>query len=109
MATPLTDKFGLAQARAHLRLDPDDDDPMIALYMEAAVDRVEQHIQAPLGRNVADVGAQEDVGIPPSLKAAVLLFLGDFWENREASFDHKMIENRAAEALMAPYRTNLGV
>ncbi|WP_211475071.1 head-tail connector protein [Collimonas humicola] len=109
MATPLTDDFGLTQARAHLRTDPDDEDPMIALYMQAAMDRVEQHIQAPLLRNLADAGAPEVIGIPFSLKAAVLLFLGDLWENREASLDHKMIENHAATALMAPYRTKLGV
>jgi len=36
MATPLPDDFGLTQARAHLRLDPDDADPMVALYMQAA-------------------------------------------------------------------------
>jgi hypothetical protein len=106
---PLTDDVGLAQARKHLRLDPDDTDAMVELYLQAAMDRVEQYIQAPLLRNVAAAGQPESVAIPFSLKAAVLLYLGDLWENREASVDHKLEENRAAVALMAPFRTQLGV
>jgi hypothetical protein len=109
MATPLTDDFGLTQARLHIRLDTDDSNPLVQLYIEAAIDRVEQYIQAPMSRNLADEGQPEVVGIPPSLKAAALLFLGDLWENRESSLEHKMIENPAAIALMAPYRTKLGV
>jgi hypothetical protein len=109
MATPLTDDFGLTLARAHLKLDPDDADPMIAFYMQAAIGRVEQYIQAPLPRNLADAGAPDEIGIPFDLKAAVLLFLGDLWANREASFEHKIIENRAANDLMVPFRTKWGV
>lgn len=109
MPTQLTDEFGLAQARMHIRLDPDDSSPLVQLYLQAAIDRVEQYIQAPMPRNLADPGQPEVIGIPPSLKAAALLFLGDLWENRESSLEHKMIENPAAIALMAPYRTKLGV
>ncbi|MFJ9451504.1 head-tail connector protein [Herbaspirillum sp. NPDC101397] len=105
----MTDDFGLVQARAHLRLDSDDTDPMIELFMSAAIDRVEQYIGAPLMRNMAAPEQPEDPGIPFSLKAAVLLFLGDLWENREASTDALLYANASALQLMRPYRVEMGV
>jgi len=109
MLTPLTDAFGLDQARRHLRLDPDDDDPMIEDCMRAAIDRVEQFIEARLYRNMAQSDQAECIDIPPCLKAAALLYLGDLWENREAATEVKLEENPAVMNLMRPFRENWGV
>lgn len=85
----------LDQVKAHLRVEHDLDDELIALYLAAAYERVTNYIEVPM----ADPE-------PASLQAAVLLFTGDLYENREAQLEMRgsMLENKAAEALMRPFR-----
>lgn len=43
-------------------------------------------------------------GVPKSIKQAILLYIGDLWENREAQAETLLTENRTVLALLAPYR-----
>lgn len=42
--------------------------------------------------------------IPAPLRAAMLLLLGDFYENREGTMSRNLVENPAVERLLRPYR-----
>lgn len=43
-------------------------------------------------------------GVPKAINQAILLIIGDLFENREAQSDIALYENRTARALLAPYR-----
>lgn len=47
--------------------------------------------------------------VPAALKAAILLMVGDLYENSEASSEKTLVENPAVQRLIFPYRINLGV
>lgn len=43
-------------------------------------------------------------GVPQAIKQAILLVVGDLFENREAQAEKALAENRTVIALLAPYR-----
>lgn len=89
----------LAEARAHVRAEGQDDDAMLQLYVDAAVDRVTKFIAQDI-----------PTPVPASIKAAVLLYVGDLYEHREAQFIGTIqSENPSADALLWPYRKGLGI
>ena len=45
--------------------------------------------------------------VPSSLKSAILLTLGDLYENRESSMPSGIVENPAVQRLIDPYRLSL--
>lgn len=47
--------------------------------------------------------------VPAALKAAILLMVGDLYENTEANGDKSLTENPTLMRLIWPYRVNLGV
>lgn len=66
--------ISLADAKAHLRVDHDDDDLMIERLIAAAGD----HLQS--------IGVKMDANpLPPSVEVAQLLLIGHFFGNREAT------------------------
>lgn len=102
------------QARAHLRVDADED---ISLYLGAAEDAV----RAFLGRNVypdasalADAVLDGSAGEAPmvankAIMAATLLFLGDLYRDRENSREgSQSAVPTGAYSLLQPYRIGLG-
>lgn len=101
-------------AKQHLRVDGSDEDGLIQLYVEAATQAACDY----LGRKVyadqdaldADPDADPDAGehamvITPSIRAAVLLILGDLYANRErhTSSITSVVLDRA-QALLRPHR-----
>lgn len=48
-------------------------------------------------------------GVPESIKAAILLIIGDLYHNRQAQQDAKLELNRSVQALLYPYRVNIGL
>lgn len=52
---------------------------------------------------VAGYGDDEDV--PAAIKAAILLMVGDLYQQREAKVESGMIENSTVRRLLDPYRT----
>lgn len=83
----------LAMAKKHLRVDFDDDNDAITLYLAAAVDWTLTYTN----RTAAPVGAAS------AFDAATLLMLGDLYEHREIG-GGPYSENPAARRLLDPYR-----
>lgn len=99
----------LRQAKRHLRVYHDDDDDTISLYLGAAIASVQEYVD----RIVYAVGGAPPSGddgtaieVTPAITAAILLLLGDLYENREADPESKgdAVLPRAVRALLAPYR-----
>lgn len=48
-------------------------------------------------------------GVPEPIKAAILLVLGDLYHNRSGQTEKKLELNRSVQALLYPYRVNIGL
>lgn len=99
----------LTLAKRHLRVDFNDDDAEIEAYLAAAETIVTEY----LDRDVYVEGGAPPSGddgtaieVTPAITAAILLLLGDLYENREADPESKgdAVLPRAVRALLAPYR-----
>lgn len=94
----------LAMAKAHLRVDHDDDDALISAYLEAA----EARAMGYCSRQAAPTG---DVA-SAAWRAAILLMLGDLYAFRETaqvgSVSSTIDMHPAASALLYPYRCFFG-
>jgi hypothetical protein len=104
----------LTLAKKHLRVLHDDDDAEIEAYLAAAETIVTEYLDRAVYGSTDDSppGAppSDDDGtaieISPAITAAVLLMLGDLYENREADSQDtsSAMLPRAVRALLAPYR-----
>lgn len=95
----MTAIVSLEEARAHVRAEGQEDDAMLQIYIDAAIDRVIQFIGRPIPESE-----------PAGIKAAVLLYVGDLYEHREAQVaGNPITANPTADALLWPYRTGLGI
>ena len=78
----------LEEAKAHLRVDQDEDDGMIEIYMQAATDLVLRYV----GKTEADYPldtSRVPIGVPQRFRSAVLIWGGILYRNRdEAGDDH---------------------
>lgn len=93
------DWLTLAQARDHLRTDPDaDDDADIQMNLDAAKAIVSDFLRRPVPWFNA-VG--ETVPVPESVVAATKLILGELYENREAGANPLSVGVRS---LLWPHR-----
>ncbi|HCF5180764.1 TPA: head-tail connector protein [Pseudomonas aeruginosa] len=84
----------LDDVKIHLRLDHDDEDS----YLIGLVKAAEGHVSVFLGDDLPDP-------IPSPVKAAVLLLVGDLYENRERMTDRDLSEVPTYAMLLAPYRS----
>lgn len=106
----------LEEARRHLRVDDDDDD--ISLYLgaaeEAAIEFLNRRVYADAD-SLADAVLDGTAGESPmivnkSVKAAILLILGDLYKHRENSTSSAVNEvSTTAKNLLQPYREQMGV
>lgn len=88
--------FSFAPLHEHLRISPTDDDAiLLPVYAQAALD----HIRAVTGLPLPD-----DTSLPDGIMAALLLLVGDLYENRVAASEVKLHGNPAVDRLLAPYR-----
>lgn len=130
---PTASAVSLAEAKAHLRVDGDDEDLLIQTYIDAATAYLDG-MDGILGRALCPQTwrfemDREDAGLPLSpvisfdrpeagvvvarcgynggvpapLKAAILLHVGSLYANREQSVP-TWTPSGAYEALVAPYR-----
>lgn len=102
---PLVD---LATAKRHLRVLHDDDDAEIDLYTSAAENIVVEYLDRvvlPAGETLPSDDPTAML-VTPSIVAAILLMLGDLYENREADREQKSdaVMPPAVRALLAPWR-----
>lgn len=84
----------LDEAKLHLRVDHDDEDT----YLDGLLLAAETHISTFLGDDWPEP-------MPAPVKAAVLLLVGDLYENRERQGERALYENTAYSLLLAPYRS----
>ena len=82
------------EAKLHMRVDHDAEDE----YIEGLILAAETHIGMYLGDDLPDP-------MPAPVKAAVLLLVGDLYENRERQGDRTLTEGTAYTLLLAPYRS----
>lgn len=83
----------LEEAKDHLRVDFNTDDWSIQSMIDAAVDHL----------NSIDVDMAADP-LPPALRHAVLLLVGHFYENREATAEQLRFTPIGVDRLVAPYK-----
>lgn len=99
--------LSLDEIKAHLRLDGEAEDAHLTLLSEAAEDYVSQYLDRPVPWLDA---AGSVVPVPGGVRAALLLIVGDLYENREGQITGvSRAENPTVMCLLSPYRTGLGV
>ncbi len=92
----------LDEAKAHLRVDGPDDDADIALKLAAAEEAATGFLNRPVPWTDA---AGDLVPVPTSVKAAILLILGDLYAAREGvAWGLAVAENPTLARLLLPYR-----
>lgn len=72
----------LARVKLHLKLDGDEEDLLVAGYVEAAKSHVAMHCDRELVDTVPT--GPEQMGFTPDVEQAVLLLVGHWYANREA-------------------------
>ena len=72
----------LARVKLHLKLDGDEEDLLVAGYVEAAKSHVAMHCNRELVDTVPT--GPEQMGFTPDVEQAVLLLVGHWYANREA-------------------------
>ena len=95
--------------KKHLRVLHDDDDTEIAAYQAAAENIAVEYLDRPVYASVEEIPSGADayaMVITPAITAAILLLIGDFYENREADpkLDGDAVLPRPVRALLAPWR-----
>lgn len=97
----------LPEVKAHLRVDHDAEDVLISGMIDAAEDYVSRYLERPLPWEDED---GRPVPVPASVKAAILLIVGDLYANREGRFvGTTQTDNPAVQMLLGPYRLGMGV
>lgn len=84
----------LERIKEHLRIDHTDEDALITGYWDAAQGYIEKY----LSDDMPDP-------MPEPIVAAVLLLIGDLYENRERQGPAVFFKNHTYQLLLAPYRT----
>lgn len=97
----------LALAALHLRLDDvDAEAELLELQLEAAESHVERWLRRPLVPWDADDLTKR---APADVSSAILLVLGDLYQNRSASVDKPLSENATLARLLSVHRRGLGL
>ena len=89
----------LAEAKEHCRIRADDtsQDNALARYMDAATLWVQNYL------NTANPPQN------PDIKSAALLMVESLFRTRGAYTEKQMYENKAIDALLYPYRQDIGI
>lgn len=102
----------LAQAKLHLRVDHNDEDTLIQIYLDGC----EKAVSMYLNRNLYETSAGSDLDglvMNSAVKSAILLQVGNLYANREASI--QPIRSAIVELpygvkwLLDPFRINMGM
>lgn len=96
VVTALGPLFTLAEAKAQLRVDHDDDDALITTLSDAAVSHVLQYCNLPTVPEGSLPG--------PAFKAAALMVLTMLYDGRGIETDSGFTLSRTVRLLIDPYR-----
>lgn len=89
--------ISLGEAKSHLKVDNTEEDTLIQVYIDAAIDYITNFLN------------DENYPYAPSVKAAALLIVGDLYENREGAGEKEIKPNPAVMNLLYPYRIEIGI
>lgn len=95
----------LAEAKLHLRVINNLENSLIQLYLDAAEAWVADYIDDP----IPGASNSPPDPAPTNIKAAILLVVGDLYENREGASEKEIKKNPAVERLLFPFRNRLGI
>ncbi len=84
----------VTQAKEHMRVDHDIEDVLIQTYIDAATAGVLDYLNLPVMPDPT----------PAPVTAAILLAVGDLYENRESKIDNRSVDNLTYKRLLDPYR-----
>lgn len=84
----------LEKAKEHLRVTHNAEDTLIQSYLDAA----QGHVSKYLGDDMPDP-------MPEPVAAAVLLLVGDLYQNRTMQADRYLHQSSTYALLLSPYRT----
>lgn len=103
--------IGIDIVKAHLRVDFDDEDELIKLYIDAATDSAEAYLDRSLIESESSRKDPTDLVINSSVKAAILLTIGHLYANREQEIIGSITSELkfSARNLLMPYRIKMGV
>jgi hypothetical protein len=106
--------ISLSVAKLHLRVDANDEDTTIQLYLDAAEQMASNYLNRNLYANTGAQGSDDDgLVMNDVVKAAVLLHCGTLYGNRESvsqQAGNYMVElPMGTKFLLDPYRLELGV
>ena len=102
----------LALVKLHLRVDGDEEDALIGVYVQAALGHAMQYLNRRLiATEDAREGDCDALVINADIQAAVLLLVGHLYANREeeAANTHIARLQFASHNLLVPYRLDMGV
>lgn len=90
----------LEQIKQHLRITHDQEDDYLLSLLEVALEYVKNYLRCD----------ELETPLPSPIKHAILLLIGHYYENREATIDkrYEVVElPMAVASLLAPYRREL--
>ncbi|MTC34012.1 phage gp6-like head-tail connector protein [Providencia alcalifaciens] len=103
--------LSLEVVKSHCNIDPEftDDDKILTIYIGSSVKYVENYTRRTLYENESSEGYQNDpesLLLSDDVKNAMLLLIGQWYENREATNIGNITSALpfATEALLQPYR-----
>lgn len=99
--------LSLDEIKRQLRLDGDDEDRHLELLGAAAEEYAANYLDRPIPWLDSE---QQPVAVPSAVKMALLLVIGDLYENREGQFVGTISsDNPAVKSLLTPYRVGMGI
>lgn len=110
----------LEQAKAHLLVIHDSDDDLIMQNIDAAEAYAANYMNRPAiednphctwlrNQPVPVVSSEPQDPVPKSVVQAILLLVGDYYENRTAQVTTALTPNAAAENLLWFHRIGMGI
>lgn len=92
----------LQRIKKHLNIDPDftEDDDLIGLYADAAVDAVSRHLS--LDQPLDELYATEPV--PAAIQNVILLLIGEMYNRRELTTSDNVNDTKIFGYLVGLYR-----
>ena len=99
--------ISLEEAKLHCKVDIDDDDSLIQIFIDVALESAANYLNRPVPW---EEGSPAEPVFPASVKAACLLHIGDLYIHREAQVLNTVLHtNPAYYTLLTPYRLEMGI